>query len=61
MKKSAKVIRLHPAKKEATKKQIKNIDGIKYFNNAQVKLLRRTARDQADLDKQWRYAVVLSV
>jgi len=61
MEKSAKVIRLHPAKKEATKKQIKNIDGIKYFNNAQVKLLRRTARDQADLDKQWRYAVVLSV
>ena len=28
----------------------RNLDGIKYFNNLQIKLLRRTARDKAQLD-----------
>lgn len=31
-------------------RQIKNIDGIKYFTQQQIKLLRRTVRDQAALD-----------
>lgn len=31
-------------------RQIRNIDGIKYFNQQQIKLLRRTVRDQAALD-----------
>ena len=30
-------------------RQIRNIDGIKYFNRQQIKLLRRTVRDQAEL------------
>jgi len=30
--------------------RVHNVDGIKYFNNQQVKLLRRTVRDQAQLD-----------
>ena len=50
MNKSAKVIRLHPVK--TAKKRITNIDGIKYFNDTQIKLLRRTVRDHADLDIQ---------
>jgi len=33
-------------------KRIKNIDGIKYFSERQIKLLRRTVRDQAELDAQ---------
>jgi len=52
MKKSAKVIKLHPVKKATKENRIKNIDGVKYFNNAQIKQLRRTVRDQADLDIQ---------
>jgi site-specific recombinase XerD len=31
-------------------RQIQNIDGIKYFNQQQIKLLRRAVRDQAVLD-----------
>jgi len=31
-------------------RHIKNLDGIKYFNLQQIKLLRRTVRDQATLD-----------
>ena len=31
-------------------RKIKNIDGIKYFNQQQIKLLRRTIRDKAALD-----------
>jgi site-specific recombinase XerD len=32
--------------------RIKSVDGIKYFNEKQIKLLRRTAREQAELDEQ---------
>lgn len=32
--------------------RIKNVDGIKYFNEKQIKLLRRTAREQAELDEK---------
>jgi site-specific recombinase XerD len=43
-----------PAKREKVgqkvSRQIENIDGIKYFNQQQIKLLRRTVRDQATLD-----------
>jgi len=34
------------------KQRIKNVDGVKYFNEKQIKLLRRTVRDQAELDVQ---------
>jgi site-specific recombinase XerD len=36
--------------KDKARKRIKNIDGIKYFTEKQIKLLRRTLRDQAHLD-----------
>ncbi len=43
-----------PAKREKAcpkaSRQVQNIDGIKYFNQQQIKLLRRTVRDQAALD-----------
>ena len=49
------VIKL-PVQKKGVKsqpvKRIKNVDGIKYFNEKQIKLLRRTVRDQAELDGQ---------
>jgi len=32
------------------RKRIKNIDGIKYFNRSQIRLIRRTVRDKAELD-----------
>ncbi|MGO9377506.1 MAG: tyrosine-type recombinase/integrase [Dissulfurispiraceae bacterium] len=32
-------------------RKIKNVDGIKYFSQQQIKLLRRTVRDQAALDQ----------
>lgn len=32
--------------------RIKNVDAIKYFNVKQIKLLRRTVRDQAEIDIQ---------
>ena len=32
-------------------KRIRNVDGIKYFNKQQVKYLRRTVRDRAELDR----------
>ena len=33
-------------------RQIKNTDGIKYFTNQQIRLLRRTVRDQAAFDSE---------
>ena len=43
-----------PAKREKVRQkasgQIQNSDGIKYFNQQQIKLLRRTVRDRATLD-----------
>jgi site-specific recombinase XerD len=42
-----------PASVQVTKRKrdrIKSVDGVKYFNEKQIKLLRRTARDQAELD-----------
>jgi site-specific recombinase XerD len=33
-------------------KKIRRVDGVKYFNYEQIRLLRRTARDQAELDSQ---------
>jgi integrase/recombinase XerD len=38
--------------KPERKRRIKNVDGVKYFNEKQIKLLRRTARDQSELDGQ---------
>ena len=40
-----------PAKKPK-RDRIKSIDGIKYYNEKQIKLLRRTVRDQAEIDMQ---------
>ena len=36
------------AKKDGSR--VKNIDGVKYFNEKQIKLLRRTVRDEAEID-----------
>lgn len=36
--------------KRSKKDRIKTVDGVKYFNPNQIKLLRRTARDKAELD-----------
>ncbi len=51
---SARVVSFPSAKPVTKKKQassrIKNIDGVKYFNVKQIKMLRRTVRDQAELD-----------
>jgi site-specific recombinase XerD len=32
--------------------RVKSVDGVKYFNAQQIKLLRRTARDQAEIDEK---------
>ena len=37
--------------KSGRSRQVKNIDGFKYYNKSQIHLLRRTAKDQAILDK----------
>ena len=47
-----KVIRFPLSNKHSRKRTKKNYDDIKYFNNPQIKLLRRTARNQAELDSQ---------
>ena len=39
-------------KKKVRAKKIRNIDGIKYFTEQQIKALRRTVRDQAILDRK---------
>ncbi len=41
-----------PKKKAAKEKRTRKIDSLKYFNSSQIKLLRRTARDQAELDSK---------
>jgi len=38
--------------KSFRRRQIKDVDGFKYFNESQIKLLRRTVRDKADLDRK---------
>jgi len=40
-----------PEQKKARAKRIQNIDGVKYFSSLQIKLLRRTARNAAELAK----------
>ena len=51
MNQTAKIFKF-PTKAKAKKRQrIKNIDGVKYFSPKQIKLLRRTARDQAATGK----------
>ncbi len=47
--KTAKVIQLHRPNKK--KKQIINVDGIKYFSEKQIKAIRRTVRDKASTGK----------
>ena len=39
-----------PTKKPKPKNKVTCIDGVKYFNEQQIKLLRRTVRDKATLD-----------
>jgi integrase/recombinase XerD len=40
------------ASKKGRKRKVRSVDGIKYFNAQQIKLLRRTVKDQAALDGQ---------
>ena len=50
---SGRVIRFPGTQEKVSPKaprQIQNVDGIKYYTDQQIKLLRRTARDQAALD-----------
>lgn len=39
-----------PAQLKKKKKKIRKIGAIKYFNSQQIRMLRRVARDQAELD-----------
>ena len=39
-------------KSKTRKMKIRNVDGIKYFTEKQIKAIRRTVRDQAVLDKE---------
>lgn len=32
--------------------RVKNIDGVKYFNDKQIKMIRRAVRDQAEIDEK---------
>ncbi|MFH0813077.1 MAG: tyrosine-type recombinase/integrase [Pseudomonadota bacterium] len=46
-----------PAEKRITRKRkarIKSVDGIKYFNEKQIKLMRRRVRDQAEINEKKR-------
>nr|MBP7304438.1 tyrosine-type recombinase/integrase [Fervidobacterium sp.] len=36
--------------KKTRSERVKNVDGVKYFNASQIKLIRRRARDRAELD-----------
>jgi integrase/recombinase XerD len=50
---SSKVIRFPAGQEQAAnrkRRRVTNIDGVKYFTGQQIKLLRRTVRDQAALD-----------
>jgi site-specific recombinase XerD len=38
------------SRREPSRKAVTNVDGIKYYTDQQIKLLRRTVRDQAVLD-----------
>ena len=48
---NSKVIRLSAEKsgQKRKKRSIKNVDGVKYFTTLQIKMLRRAAREQAEL------------
>ena len=51
MNQTARIIKF-PTKAKAKKRpRIKNIDGVKYFSPKQIKILRRTVKDQADTGK----------
>jgi len=39
-------------KKLGKRQRMRNIDGIKYFNAKQIKLIRRQVRDQAEIDEK---------
>jgi len=39
-------------KKPRKRERMRNVDGIKYFNAKQIKLIRRQARDQAEIDER---------
>jgi len=51
MKQTAQIIKFPKGKIKAKKRQTRNVDGVKYFNENQIRLLRRTARDQAKIGK----------
>ncbi len=39
-------------RKQGKRERMRNVDGIKYFNAKQIKLIRREARDQAEIDER---------
>jgi integrase/recombinase XerD len=41
-----------PQPKSKRKERIKNVDGVKYFNPLQIKMIRRRVRDQAEIDEK---------
>jgi site-specific recombinase XerD len=47
---SAKLLKFPVPSEPKTPKKIRNVDGIKYFNSTQIKLIRRNARENGDLD-----------
>lgn len=49
---SSKIVQFPGTKevKRRVKSRIRNVDGIKYFNSSQIKLLRRRVREKGDLD-----------
>ena len=42
----------HGKRKEKAKGRVRSVDGIKYFNAKQIKMLRRAVREQAELDEK---------
>ena len=46
----AKTEKRNRAKRDGSR--VKNIDGVKYFNDKQIKMIRRAVRDQAEVDEK---------
>jgi integrase/recombinase XerD len=42
----------NPKPRNKKKERIKNVDGVKYFNPNQIKMIRRRVRDQAEIDEK---------
>jgi len=51
MHQTAKIIKFPTKVKTKRRSRIRSVDGVKYFNAKQIKLLRRTSKDQATTGK----------